>query len=61
MRGLEGHSAAIIGGTGGIGQATAALLAKLGARLTIGGRDRQRLAKTAGSLPDGAQESRCGQ
>ena len=55
MQALEGHSTAIIGGTGGIGQATAGLLASRGARVTIGGRDKARLAQTAQSLPGDAK------
>jgi NAD(P)-dependent dehydrogenase (short-subunit alcohol dehydrogenase family) len=54
MQTLEGRNVAILGGTGGIGQATAALLTTRGARVTIGGRDQQRLAETSASLPDGA-------
>lgn len=55
MRALENRNTAIIGGTGGIGRATAARLVKRGARVTIGGRDRQRLSETAESLPDGVR------
>lgn len=51
MQTLEDRNVAILGGTGGIGRATAALLASRGARVTIGGRDHERLAKAAADLP----------
>jgi NAD(P)-dependent dehydrogenase (short-subunit alcohol dehydrogenase family) len=52
MQALEGRRIAILGGTGGIGQATAGVLTRRGAQVTIGGRDRQRLAETSAALPD---------
>lgn len=55
MQTLSGRRAAIMGGTGDIGHATAALLAKRGAEVTIGGRDQQRLAEARASLPDGVR------
>ena len=55
MRALEGRNVAILGGTGGIDQATAAPLATRGARVTIAGREQQRLAETTASLPDRAK------
>jgi NAD(P)-dependent dehydrogenase (short-subunit alcohol dehydrogenase family) len=55
MQALQGHRTAILGGTGGIGLATAALVAARGAQVTIGGRDQQRLDEAAASLPDGAK------
>lgn len=48
---LQGRKTAIIGGSRGIGQATAALLAERGAEVTLGGRDEKRLAEAAESLP----------
>jgi NAD(P)-dependent dehydrogenase (short-subunit alcohol dehydrogenase family) len=45
--------AAILGGTRGIGLATARLLLERGWRVTIGGRDSERLATARGSLGDG--------
>ncbi len=55
MQTIQGRRTTIIGGTGGIGQATAALLAARGAQVTIGGRDRARLSNTALSLPNGTR------
>ncbi len=46
---------AVIGGSAGIGLATARLLAGLGARVTIGGRDRGRLDAAAKELGDQAR------
>jgi NAD(P)-dependent dehydrogenase (short-subunit alcohol dehydrogenase family) len=52
---LSTRHVAIIGGSGGIGLATAHLLAARGARITIGGRDRDRLAAARSSLADASQ------
>jgi NAD(P)-dependent dehydrogenase (short-subunit alcohol dehydrogenase family) len=52
---LEKRRAAILGGTKGIGLATAQLLADRGAQVTIGGRDQRELADAAASLSDGAR------
>jgi NAD(P)-dependent dehydrogenase (short-subunit alcohol dehydrogenase family) len=49
---LSGRHVAIIGGSGGIGLAGAQLLAARGARITIGGRDPDRLAAARQTLPD---------
>jgi len=54
MQTLNGRKTAILGGTGDIGRACAALLATRGAEVTIGGRARQRLAEVGSELPDGA-------
>ena len=52
-RGIEpmsGKTVLVTGGTGGIGKATAAGLASLGARVGIVGRDRQRADAAAGDI-----------
>ena len=48
--GLDGRVVAITGGTRGIGRATAAALAKAGARVAIGGTDAQRAESVAAEL-----------
>ncbi|WP_427306998.1 SDR family NAD(P)-dependent oxidoreductase [Cupriavidus sp. H39] len=48
---LAGRVAAILGGTGGIGAATARKLAGLGARVAVAGRSLQAAAATAAALP----------
>jgi NAD(P)-dependent dehydrogenase (short-subunit alcohol dehydrogenase family) len=48
---LNSRHVAILGGTAGIGLATAQLLAGRGARITIGGRDRDRLEAARAALP----------
>jgi NAD(P)-dependent dehydrogenase (short-subunit alcohol dehydrogenase family) len=57
MRGdrLNSRHVAIMGGTAGIGLATAQLLADRGARITIGGRDPDRLEAARGALPGEVQ------
>jgi NAD(P)-dependent dehydrogenase (short-subunit alcohol dehydrogenase family) len=52
---LRNRKTAILGASGGIGLATAALLAERGAQVTIGSRDEGRLAEAAESLPGGAK------
>jgi NAD(P)-dependent dehydrogenase (short-subunit alcohol dehydrogenase family) len=52
---LNSRHVAIIGGSGGIGLASAQLLAARGARTTIGGRDPDRLEAARAGLPDTAQ------
>jgi NAD(P)-dependent dehydrogenase (short-subunit alcohol dehydrogenase family) len=49
--GINGRLVAVIGGSGGIGLAAARRLASRGARVTIGGRDPQRLEQARASLP----------
>jgi NAD(P)-dependent dehydrogenase (short-subunit alcohol dehydrogenase family) len=49
---MENRHVAVIGGSAGIGLATARLLAGLGARVTIGGRDRGRLDAAVKELRD---------
>ncbi|MGT2425838.1 SDR family oxidoreductase [Amnibacterium kyonggiense] len=49
---LQDRHVAIIGGSSGIGLATAAHLADHGARVVIGGRDGRRLSAAVASLPD---------
>lgn len=51
MLNLTDRRTVILGGTAGIGLATAALLAGRGAIVTVGGRDESRLAAAAASLP----------
>jgi NAD(P)-dependent dehydrogenase (short-subunit alcohol dehydrogenase family) len=55
MLSLKGRKVAILGGSAGIGLATAALLQERGAEITIGGRDEGRLAQAAAVLASGAQ------
>jgi NAD(P)-dependent dehydrogenase (short-subunit alcohol dehydrogenase family) len=50
--GLDGRVVAITGGTRGIGRATAAALAKAGARVAIGGTDARRAESVAAELGD---------
>ena len=50
MVALTNRKTAILGGSTGIGLATAAALAQRGAEVTIGGRDRDRLAKAQASV-----------
>ncbi len=49
---LDGQTVLISGGSGGIGQATAWLFARLGARIVITGRDAEKLSGVAGALTD---------
>lgn len=49
---LKDRHVAVLGGSSGIGLATARLLVAEGARATIGGRDAERLAQARASLPD---------
>jgi NAD(P)-dependent dehydrogenase (short-subunit alcohol dehydrogenase family) len=51
---LAGRHAAVLGGSAGVGLETARLLLACGARVTIGGRDPDRLAEAAASLGSGA-------
>jgi NAD(P)-dependent dehydrogenase (short-subunit alcohol dehydrogenase family) len=53
MVSLKGRKTAIIGGTAGIGLATARLLSGRGADVTVGGRDDRRLAEARESIGDG--------
>jgi NAD(P)-dependent dehydrogenase (short-subunit alcohol dehydrogenase family) len=52
---LKNRHVAVIGGTAGIGLATARLLVADGARVTIGGRDPDRLSEARRALPDGVE------
>lgn len=52
---LKDRHVAVIGGSTGIGLATAKRLVASGARATIGGRDPDRLARARASLADGVQ------
>ena len=47
---MAGKSVLVTGGTGGIGMATAAALAALGARVGITGRDQARAAAAAAGI-----------
>lgn len=58
MLSLKGRKAAILGGSAGIGLATAALLQERGAEVTIGGRDEARLAEAEAALASGARAVR---
>src|SRR3954452_18360733 len=53
--GLDGRVVAITGGTRGIGRATAAALAKAGARVAIGGTDAPRAESVAAELGHGVR------
>lgn len=55
MLSVKGRKIAILGGSAGIGLATAALLAERGAEVTIGGRDQARLARAADVLACGVR------
>jgi NAD(P)-dependent dehydrogenase (short-subunit alcohol dehydrogenase family) len=52
---LENRKIAILGGSAGIGLATARLLAERGAQVTVGGRDDGHLAEAREAIGDGAQ------
>jgi len=58
MLSLKGRKAAILGGSAGIGLATAALLQERGAEVTIGGRDEARLGEAEAVLASGAKAFR---
>jgi NAD(P)-dependent dehydrogenase (short-subunit alcohol dehydrogenase family) len=55
MTALDGRRVVVIGGSAGIGLATARLLAGRGAKVTIGGRDPRRLAEARASLNGDAE------
>lgn len=55
MLSVKDRKIAILGGSAGIGLATAALLAERGAEVTIGGRDQARLTQAAGVLASGVR------
>lgn len=52
---LDGERVLVIGGTSGIGLATARAAALAGARVAIAGRDRERLDRALGALPAGVE------
>lgn len=52
---LDGERVLVIGGTSGIGLATARAAASAGARVAIAGRDRERLDRALGGLPAGVE------
>ena len=54
---MAGMTVLVTGGTGGIGQATAAGVARLGARVGIVGRDRQRAEAAAADIRRGADKA----
>jgi 3-oxoacyl-[acyl-carrier protein] reductase len=51
--GLRGKGIVVVGGTSGMGLATAQVLAAEGASLVLAGRDRDRAERAVASLPDG--------
>jgi short-subunit dehydrogenase len=53
--GMDSRHVAVLGGSAGIGLETARLLARRGARVTIGGRNRDRLDAAVKQLGDRAQ------
>ncbi len=48
---LQGTRVAVLGGTSGIGRATAALLADQGADVVVAGRSKDKVAQTVAALP----------
>jgi NAD(P)-dependent dehydrogenase (short-subunit alcohol dehydrogenase family) len=54
---LEGAVVVVIGGSSGIGLATARLAVEAGAEVTIAGRDERRLADALATLPDGVRRA----
>ncbi|GAB7031373.1 SDR family oxidoreductase [Streptomyces sp. NPDC021749] len=52
MSGVEGKVVAVTGASGGIGEATALLLAERGARLVLGARRSERLAELVGRIEE---------
>ena len=54
---LDGRSAVVCGATGGIGQAIALAFADAGARVTVVGRDSDRIAQTLSKLSGGGHEA----
>jgi NAD(P)-dependent dehydrogenase (short-subunit alcohol dehydrogenase family) len=52
--GVRGKGIVIVGGTSGMGLATAQVLAAEGASLVLAGRDRERAQRAVASLPEGA-------
>ena len=54
---LDGRSAVVCGATGGIGQAIAIAFADAGARVTVVGRDSDRIAQTLARLTGDGHEA----
>jgi NAD(P)-dependent dehydrogenase (short-subunit alcohol dehydrogenase family) len=52
--GVRGKGIVVVGGTSGMGLATAQVLAAEGASLVLAGRDRERAERAVASLPEGA-------
>ena len=56
---LDGRSAVVCGATGGIGQAIAIAYAEAGARVTVVGRDSDRIDRTLSQLSGAGHDALC--